>query len=45
MTDSSAFTPAQAADPGTSAQDMAQIAAERPDLWPSLAGNPSLYPH
>ena len=44
MTDSSAFTPAQAADPGTSAQDMAQIAAERPDLWPSLAANPSLYP-
>lgn len=44
MTDSSAFTPAQAADPGTSAQDMARIAAERPDLWPSLAANPSLYP-
>ena len=44
MTDSSTFTPAQAADPGTSAQDMAQIAAERPDLWPSLAANPSLYP-
>ena len=44
MTDSSEFSPEQAADPGTSMQDMARIAAERPDLWASLAANPSLYP-
>ena len=44
MTDPSAFSPEQASDPGTSAQDMAAIAAERPDLWPALAANPSLYP-
>ena len=44
MTDSSEFSPEQASDPGTSMQDMARIAAERPDLWASLAANPSLYP-
>ena len=44
MTDPSAFSPEQASDPGTSAQDMAAIAAGRPDLWPALAANPSLYP-
>lgn len=43
MTDSSEFSPEQASDPGTSMQDMARIAAERPDLWASLAANPSLY--
>lgn len=44
MTDISNFSPQQAADPQTSMQDMARIAAERPDLWVSLAANPSLYP-
>lgn len=44
MTDISNFSPQQAADPQTSMQDMARIAAERPDLWASLATNPSLYP-
>ena len=44
MTDSSEFSPEQASDPGTSMQGMARIAAERPDLWASLAANPSLYP-
>ena len=44
MTDSSEFSPEQASDLGTSMQDMARIAAERPDLWASLAANPSLYP-
>ena len=43
MTDSSEFSPEQASDPGTSMQDMARIAAEHPDLWASLAANPSLY--
>ena len=38
------FSPEQASDPGTSAHDMARIAAERPDLWPALAANPALYP-
>lgn len=40
----SGFSPEQASDPGTSAHDMARIAAERPDLWPALAANPALYP-
>lgn len=38
------FTAQQAADPGTPAQMLADIAALRPDLRPLVAANPSAYP-
>ncbi|MBX9246071.1 hypothetical protein ICW40_14810 [Actinotalea ferrariae] len=44
MTDAQGFTAAQAADPGTPGQVLADIAAQRPDLRPAVASNPAAYP-
>lgn len=38
------FTAAQAGDPTTPAQTLADIAAQRPDLRPAVAANPAAYP-
>jgi len=38
------YTAAQASDPSTPAQVLADIAAQRPDLRPAVAANPSTYP-
>jgi hypothetical protein len=43
MSDES-YTAAQAADPATPPQVLADIAAVRPDLRPAVAANPSAYP-
>lgn len=44
MTQPENYTAAQAADPATPAEVLAEIAASRPDLRPALAANPSTYP-
>uniref|UniRef100_UPI0035C9B475 variant leucine-rich repeat-containing protein n=1 Tax=Actinotalea sp. JY-7885 TaxID=2758576 RepID=UPI0035C9B475 len=44
MTDAQGFTAAQAADPTTPGQTLADIAAQRPDLRPAVAANPATYP-
>jgi len=44
MTQPENFTAAQAADPTTPGQVLADIAALRPDLRAAVAGNPSAYP-
>lgn len=44
MTQPENFTAAQAADPTTPGQVLADIAALRPDLRVAVAGNPSAYP-
>lgn len=44
MDGSQSFTAAQAADPGTPAHVLADIAAQRPDLRAALAANPAIYP-
>ncbi|ROS73671.1 hypothetical protein [Cellulomonas sp. PhB143] len=38
------WTTAQAADPGTSLEDLAAMAAEEPALHPYIAANPATYP-
>lgn len=44
MTQPENYTAAQASDPQTSGQTLADIAAQRPDLRPAVAANPSTYP-
>ena len=44
MTEPDSYTAQQAADPRTPAQELADIAALRPDLRPAVASNPSAYP-
>lgn len=44
MTQPENYTAAQASDPQTPAQTLADIAAMRPDLRPAVAANPSAYP-
>jgi hypothetical protein len=44
MDDAPQHTPAQAADPSTPAEVLAEIAGSRPDLHPYLAANPATYP-
>lgn len=44
MTQPENYTAAQASDPRTSGQTLADIAAQRPDLRPAVAANPSAYP-
>ncbi len=44
MTQPENFTAAQASDPQTPGQMLADIAAQRPDLRPAVAANPSAYP-
>jgi len=44
MTQPENYTAAQASDPQTSGQTLADIAAQRPDLRPAVAANPSAYP-
>lgn len=44
MTRPEHVTPAQAADPATPQQLLADVAAARPDLRPVVAANPSAYP-
>lgn len=44
MTQPENYTAAQASDPQTPAQTLADIAALRPDLRPAIASNPSTYP-
>ena len=44
MTQPENYTAAQASDPQTSGQTLADIAAQRPDLRPAIAANPSTYP-
>ena len=44
MTEPENYTAAQAADPQTPAQVLADIAALRPDLRAAVAGNPATYP-
>ena len=44
MTQPENYTAAQASDPQTSGQMLADIAAQRPDLRPAVAANPSTYP-
>lgn len=44
MTQPENFTAAQASDPQTPGQMLADIAAQRPDLRPAVAANPSTYP-
>jgi len=44
MSEPENYTTAQAADPQTPAQVLADIAALRPDLRPAVAANPSTYP-
>ena len=44
MTQPENYTSAQASDPHTSGQTLADIAAQRPDLRPAIAANPSTYP-
>ena len=44
MSEPESFTAAQASDPQTPGQILADIAALRPDLRPAVAANPSAYP-
>jgi hypothetical protein len=44
MSDPQSYTPAQASDPKTPGQVLADIAALRPDLRPAVAANPAAYP-
>lgn len=44
MNDPALYTAAQASDPGTPGQVLADVAALRPDLRPVVATNPSAYP-
>lgn len=44
MSEPESYTAAQASDPSTPGQVLADIAALRPDLRPAVAANPSAYP-